>query len=52
MRLLPAEIDAAPERHFITYCVRMSARSWFDDHFDATSLWEGVEVTMTLFDDM
>jgi proline iminopeptidase len=50
LALLPAEIEAAPERRFVTYCVRMGARSWYDHTFDATPLWEGVHVNMPAFD--
>lgn len=47
---LPAEIEAAPEKRFVTYCVRMGARSWYDHTFDAAPLWEGVHVNMPAFD--
>ncbi|HEY9897642.1 MAG TPA: alpha/beta hydrolase [Pantanalinema sp.] len=50
LRLLPAEIEAAPEKRFITFCVRLGARSWFDHDFDAAPLWEGVDVNMAMFD--
>ncbi|QRN97964.1 alpha/beta hydrolase [Archangium violaceum] len=50
LKLLPGEIAAAPERRFITYCLRMGARSWYDPEFDATELWKGVHVNMTMFD--
>jgi proline iminopeptidase len=50
LALLPAEIAAAPERRFVTYCVRMGARSWYDHAFDAAPLWEGVHVNMPAFD--
>ena len=50
MALLPAEIEAAPERRFVTFCVRMGARSWYDHTFDAAPLWEGVHVNMHAFD--
>jgi proline iminopeptidase len=47
---LPQEIEAAPEKAFITYCLLMGPKSWFDYNYDATKLWEGVEVNMTMFD--
>jgi proline iminopeptidase len=50
LQLLPAEIEAAPEKRFVTYCVRMGARSWYDHTYDATALWEGVHVNMPAFD--
>ncbi|HEY9857752.1 MAG TPA: alpha/beta hydrolase [Stenomitos sp.] len=50
LALLPAELESAPERRFITFCLRLGARSWYDHAFDATALWEGVHVTMTMFD--
>jgi proline iminopeptidase len=50
LALLPAEIEAAPEKRFVTFCVRMGARSWYDHTFDAAPLWEGVHVNMPVFD--
>jgi len=50
LALLPAEIEAAPEKRFVTYCVRMGARSWYDHTFDAAPLWAGVHVNMRAFD--
>ena len=47
---LPQEIEAAPEKAFITYCLLMGQKSWFDYNYDATKLWEGVEVNMAMFD--
>jgi proline iminopeptidase len=47
---LAAEIEAAPEKRFVTFCVRMGARSWYDHTFDAAPLWEGVHVNMPVFD--
>ena len=48
--LLQKEIAAAPERRFITFCLRLGARSWFDPHFDARALWAGVQVNMAVID--
>jgi proline iminopeptidase len=50
LRLLGAEIAAAPDRRFITFCIRLGARSWFDYNFDGAPLWEGVHVNMPIFD--
>lgn len=50
LRLLPDEIAAAPEKRFITFCVRLGARSWYDPEFDAAPLWEGVRVDMAGID--
>lgn len=50
LRHLPAEIEAAPERRFVTFCIRLGARSWYDPHFDAAPLWEGVHVNMAGID--
>ncbi|MUH01169.1 alpha/beta fold hydrolase [Scytonema sp. UIC 10036] len=47
---LPQEIEAAPEKSFITFCLLMGPKSWFDYNYDATKLWEDVEVNMTMFD--
>ena len=47
---LAAEIEAAPDRRFVTFCVRMGARSWYDYGFDAAPFWEGVQVNMPVFD--
>lgn len=49
-RGLEAELAAAPERRFITFCIRMGARSWYDPHFDARPLWEGMHVNMEIID--
>ncbi|MBF9233247.1 alpha/beta fold hydrolase [Microvirga alba] len=50
LQSLPAEIAASPETRFVTYCVRMGARSWYDHTFDASALWSGVHVNMDMFD--
>lgn len=47
---LPAEIEAAPDKRFVAFCVRMGARSWYDHSFDAAPLWGGVHVNMPVFD--
>lgn len=48
--LLPGEIAAAPEKRFVTFCLRMAAKSWYDFHFDAAPLWQGAQVNMEAFD--
>jgi proline iminopeptidase len=50
LKKLPAEIAASPESRFITFCIRLGARSWYDFHFDSTPLWKGVSVNMPVFD--
>jgi proline iminopeptidase len=52
MRLLPADIEAAPDRRFAAFCIRMGARSWYDHDYDATPLWEGVRCNMPVIDHM
>ncbi len=48
--LLPAEIEAAPERRFVTFCIRLGAKSWYEHAYNAAPLWEGVHVNMPVFD--
>jgi proline iminopeptidase len=50
LALLPGEIEAAPEKRFITFCIRLGAKSWYDHSYDAAPLWQGVEVNMPVFD--
>lgn len=52
LALLPSEITAAPEKRFITFCLRLGAKSWFDPAYDATPLWKDVHVNMPMFDHM
>ncbi|HAX78102.1 MAG TPA: alpha/beta hydrolase [Cyanobacteria bacterium UBA11372] len=47
---LPQAIAAAPEKAFITYCLLMGPKSWFNYNYDATKLWEGIQVNMAMFD--
>ncbi len=49
---LGAEIAAAPEKRFITFCLRLGARSWYNPTYDATTLWAGVRVNMHIIDHM
>jgi proline iminopeptidase len=50
LELLPQEIASAPERRFISFCIRLGARSWYDPGFDAAPLWAGVQVNMPIID--
>lgn len=50
LKLLPAEIQAAPDQRFITFCLRLGARSWYDYKFDALPLWKDVKVNMQIID--
>jgi proline iminopeptidase len=50
LQRLPAEIAAAPERRFITFCLRLAAKSWYDPTFDATAQWKDVRVNMPIID--
>ncbi|HMZ80641.1 MAG TPA: alpha/beta hydrolase [Acidobacteriota bacterium] len=47
---LPQAMAAAPNRAFVTYCLLMGPRNWFDFNFNATELWAGIEVNMPMFD--
>ncbi|SCY89486.1 alpha/beta fold hydrolase [Microvirga guangxiensis] len=50
LALLPSEIEPAPEKRFITFCIRLGAKSWYDWTYDAAPLWDGVHVNMPVFD--
>lgn len=50
LRLLQEEIKTAPEQRFITSCIRLGARSWYDYHFDSSPLWKDVNVNMQMMD--
>ncbi|WP_234734749.1 alpha/beta fold hydrolase [Tellurirhabdus bombi] len=50
MALLPAQIEAAPERRFVAFCVAAGPQSWYDYQFDATALWRGVYTNMQIID--
>jgi proline iminopeptidase len=50
LRRIAAEVEQAPDRRFITYAIRMAARSWYDPAFDPAPLWDGVHVNMPVFD--
>ncbi|MEM7553846.1 MAG: alpha/beta hydrolase [Cyanobacteria bacterium P01_A01_bin.84] len=48
---LTEEIAAASnKRAFVTYCLLMAPKSWYDYNYDGKALWEDVEVNMTMFD--
>lgn len=47
---LPQELEAHPQNRFITFCIRLGAKSWFNFDFDATPLWQGVQVNMHMID--
>ncbi len=38
-----------PSQLFIRQYVRHGARLWYDDQFDASTLWEGVDINIPLF---
>ncbi len=50
MAKLPAMIETAPEKAFVSFCLATAAKSWFDYNFDAAPLWAGIETNMTMFD--
>lgn len=47
---LGGELAAAPDKRFITFCIRLGARSWYDFMFDAAPLWQDVHVNMEIID--
>ncbi len=47
---LDAALKADPNKRFITFCIKLGPRSWYDYNYDATSLWKGVSVNMLAFD--
>ncbi len=50
LRRLPQEIQANPNNRFITFCLRLGARSWYKYEFDASPLWTEVKVNMQIID--
>lgn len=50
MAKLAKELELYPEKRFITLCLRLGARSWYDYNFDAAPLWENVNVNMPIMD--
>lgn len=47
---LPEALAADPDRRFITFCLKLGARSWYDYRFDAAHLWEDVYTNMPIID--
>lgn len=47
---LPEELEKYPEKRFITFCLRLGAKSWYDYNFDAVSLWKDIYVNMPIID--
>ena len=50
MQELAVELDANPEKRFITYCLKLGPISWYNYAFDASALWKDITVNMPLFD--
>lgn len=48
--LLPAQIEAQPDKKFIIMLIGLAARSWYDYTFDPTYLWNGVYANMPVID--
>lgn len=47
---LPQQLEASPDRRFITFCLALGPRSWYEYAFDARPLWQGVHVNMPIID--
>lgn len=47
---LDEQLAQDPQRRFITLCLKLGARSWFDYQFDASPLWKDVYVNMPVID--
>jgi len=47
---LDEKLAEDPEHRFITLCLKLGARSWFDYQFDASHLWKDVYVNMPVID--
>jgi proline iminopeptidase len=45
-----AELPREGGQRFIAWYIRSGPKAWYDPGFDATSLWEGVNVNMDMFD--
>jgi proline iminopeptidase len=50
MSLLPAMIEAQPQKRFVSYCLAVGPKGWYDYNFNAASLWEGVYTNMQMID--
>jgi proline iminopeptidase len=42
-------LTLSPSQRFIKQYIRSGARIWYDFNFDASPLWEGVEINMEIF---
>jgi len=47
---LSDELKISSDKRFITFCLRLGARSWYDFNFDASYLWKDVYVNMPIID--
>lgn len=47
---LPEALAADPEHRFITFCLKLGARSWYDYRYNASHLWENVYTNMPVID--
>lgn len=47
---LKSDIEADPEKRFITYSLRSGPRIWYNYQYDAASLWEDVKLIPEIFD--
>lgn len=47
---LPHDLEKYPEKRFVSFCLRLGAKSWYDMHFDAIPLWKDVYVNMPIID--
>lgn len=50
MQHLKADIEAHPDKRFISYSLRSGPRIWYDYQYDATPLWDNVSVIPEMFD--
>lgn len=44
-----ARLPVSPGQRFIRTYIRNGPQAWFDPHFDSSSLWEGVDINMDMF---
>jgi proline iminopeptidase len=50
LKKLYDDIKADPDKRFIHFCIRLGAKSWYDFTYNASKLWEGINVNMAMFD--
>jgi len=50
LKSLEEELQAAPDKRFITFALKFGPKSWYDYHFDTSSLWKDIRVNMQMFD--